>query len=577
MMDHRRARHGFALCLLLALAAGRTALADWAGFAQYGAVAEISIEPGAVDMDVRVREDLFMNPAGADAGSLVPGLLRLMDKSGHIVEGRPVPGSACPALRSGDRVMESVAQADPVQGKTDAPYCEARLHFDVSGKPDTLTLVPPAQSGQKLGVVVSHRGVPLADLGALEAPARLTLDWNDPWRSRFEAPGRIRRHSAPRSFLYVEPYEVRHEVLLRLEDLAPYLRFRPRDPQNLGAGERESLKQAVGDFLRTRNPVRINGAAVEPQLDRVEFLRFGRQGMQQAGDSEPLYPASALVGAILVYLTEAPAETVDLQWELFGAGLERRPVTLYFGKESFEFEATPRDPVFRWSSEEALGLAPEVEEPAPPPAGENESAVWRVLFRTAAATAALAAALGFIRHKHPVLAGAALAVAVAAMLFPQTLGLIGQPEARTEAFPLPQVQTRLEALLHNVYRAYALRGEEASYDRLAMSLDGPLLEDVYLRQRRAVLARSQGLGGEGRVSRIEILDDGLASRRLGPSSFEVTGRWIAHGTVSHWGHSHDRHNLYAARMVLSIAGDGTWKITAMDLLEGRPSAPHARS
>jgi hypothetical protein len=559
MMNHRRGRHGLALCLLLYVAAGTAAFADWAGFAQYGAVAEISIEPGAVDMDIRIKESMFQNPAGADAASLVPGLLRLKDKSGHIIEGR----------------MESVAKADPVQGKTDTPYFEARVHFEVSDKPDTLTLAPSPQPGRKLGVVVSHRSVPLADLGALDAPARLMLDWNDPWRSRFEDPGRIRRHSTPRSFLYVEPYEVRHEVLLRLEDLAPYLHFKPGDPQNLGAGERESLKQAVGDFLRTHNPVRINDAAGEPQLDRVEFLRFGRQGMQKAGDSEPIYPPSALVGAILVYLTEAPAETVDLQWELFGPSLERRPVTLYFGQESFEFDATPRDPVFRWSSEEALGLAPEVEQPSPAPAADDERGIPAIRFQTGVLAVLCAAWLA--RRRHPVLAGTGLAAAIAAMLIPQMPGLIGQPEARTEAFPRPQVQTRLEALLHNVYRAYALRGEEASYDRLAMSLDGPLLEDVYLRQRRAVLARNQGLGGEGRVSRIEVLGDGLATRRLGPSSFEVTGRWIAHGTVSHWGHSHDRHNLYAARMVLNIAGDGTWKITAMDILEGQPSPSPARS
>lgn len=561
MMDHRRGRHGVALCLLLAVAAGTTAFADWAGFGQYGAVAEISIEPGAVDMDIRSKESMFTNPAGADGKPLVPELLRLQDKNGNFVEGR----------------LESVAKADAASGKTDGPYYEARVHFDVSGKPDTLTLVPTAQPGQKLAVVVSHRGVPLADLGALEAPARLMLDWNDPWRSRFDDPGRIRRHSAPRSFLYVEPYEVRHEVLLRLEDLAPYLRFKPKNPQDLSASEREFLKQAVGDFLRTRNPVRVNGTVVEAQLDRVEFLHFGRQGLQKAGDSEPLYPASALVGAILVYLTEAPAETVDLQWELFGPGLERRPVTLYFGKESFEFDATRRDPVFRWSAEEALGLAPEVEPPAPALAADDEHNLPAIRFQTAAAAVAFLAAAWFARRKHPVLAGTGLAAAVAAMLFPQAIGLIGQPEARTEAFTRPQVQTRLEALLHNVYRAYALHGEEAGYDRLAMSLEGSLLEEVYLRQRRAVMARNQGLGGEGRVSRIEVLGDGLATRKLGPSSFEVTGQWVAHGTVSHWGHSHDRHNLYAARMVLSIAGDGTWKITAMDLLEGRPSPSPARS
>lgn len=34
--------------------------------------------------------------------------------------------------------------------------------------------------------------------------------------------------------------------------------------------------------------------------------------------------------------------------------------------------------------------------------------------------------------------------------FSLTLGLIGQPEARTEAFLRPKVKNRLEALLHDV-------------------------------------------------------------------------------------------------------------------------------
>ena len=47
--------------------------------------------------------------------------------------------------------------------------------------------------------------------------ATLNLDWADPWYSRFDNPNLKRHHkSALMSFLYVEPYEVRHEILARI-------------------------------------------------------------------------------------------------------------------------------------------------------------------------------------------------------------------------------------------------------------------------------------------------------------------------------------------------------------------------
>ena len=43
-------------------------------------------------------------------------------------------------------------------------------------------------------------------------------------------------------------------------------------------------------------------------------------------------------------------------------------------------------------------------------------------------------------------------------------------------------------------------------------------------------------------------------------------RWIAAGTVEHWGHSHNRRNQYDAILTLAPIDD-VWKITAIELLE----------
>ena len=141
----------------------------------------------------------------------------------------------------------------------------------------------------------------------------------------------------------------------------------------------------------------------------------------------------------------------------------------------------------------------------------------------------------------------------------------------------------LQTLLHNAYRAFQLRSEEAVYDRLAKSLDEPLLESIYLQQRRSRIQQAKGLGGEGHVERIEVLE---AKRMNSPDGgwrplFSAAGanekgheigvdaRWKAIGVVSHWGHSHQRDNLYRARLTLRREAAGNWKIASMSFADGQ--------
>jgi hypothetical protein len=142
-------------------------------------------------------------------------------------------------------------------------------------------------------------------------------------------------------------------------------------------------------------------------------------------------------------------------------------------------------------------------------------------------------------------------------------------EAQAQTLNKPQTQALLQSLLHNAYRAFQLRDEEKAYDRLAKSLDGELLDDIYLQQRRALLQQAQGLGGEGKVDRIEILESQAIPLQEQPMAWQIAARWLAHGTVSHWGHAHERHNLYQARLTLRATTGGQWKITAMEFLGGQ--------
>ncbi|NJD05274.1 MAG: hypothetical protein FIA97_02110 [Methylococcaceae bacterium] len=514
-----RVRRALMRCLLL-LVLPAAALADWSNFNRYHAIAELRIDDGGIAVDLRLTESGWSKLIAA--------------RTPEVSEGEAVAGLVVVGVPSGGRPTASPPATQHVavgaEGNDGAAYYQAQWTLALPADAKTLQLrAGDGLAKDDLGLIVLHRGVPVSDLIALDKPLTLTLDQTDPWSSHFDDPALIRRHAEPRSYVYVEPYEVRHEVLIRLADLIGAIEPSGRNPSRIPAGQRPELKRKIGEFLLGKNPVTIDGEGLKPLLDRVEFVQFSRSGMLPVDEAQDLDVATALVGAVIVYLTGQPAQSLAVRWELLGPQTASRAVSVILGKESFDGYLTRTEPIFSWSREDALD---------PIPATETSD------------SAAVAAITELTGEK------------LAAML---------------------------QSLLHNAYRAFQLRDEEAVYDRLAKSLADPLLEDIYLQQRRSQLQQAKGLGGEGRVERIELLEakrvdrarrdwTSILSGATGDAQreVEVEARWKALGEVSHWGHGHPRENLYAARLTLHRDAANGWKIAALHFLDGQRLGPVAR-
>ena len=141
---------------------------------------------------------------------------------------------------------------------------------------------------------------------------------------------------------------------------------------------------------------------------------------------------------------------------------------------------------------------------------------------------------------------------------------LGQPQ-----FILGQVSEEeaiviFSHLLKNVYRAFDFREESDIYDKLAISLEGHLLTDIYLQTQKSMALENQG-GAVATVKKVEITEvkkETFSSQ--GKTAFRT--KWIAEGTLEHWGHSHNRQNKYDAILTISPVND-VWKITDIKLLE----------
>jgi len=118
--------------------------------------------------------------------------------------------------------------------------------------------------------------------------------------------------------------------------------------------------------------------------------------------------------------------------------------------------------------------------------------------------------------------------------------------------------------LHNIYRAFDYREESDIYDKLARSVSGELLTDIFLETKRSLVLANQG-GAQAKVKDV-MLDSVEVQPNEGQNSFKVVAGWTVHGSVGHWGHIHQRSNRYQALLTVAVEGQ-QWKLREMTVLQ----------
>jgi hypothetical protein len=160
---------------------------------------------------------------------------------------------------------------------------------------------------------------------------------------------------------------------------------------------------------------------------------------------------------------------------------------------------------------------------------------------------------------------AVILIAASVALYPFLKVAVAKP-----AVLAPQMTDRdavdvLNSLLKNIYRSFDFREEDDVYDRLATSVSGDLLSEIYLQNRKSLVVTQAG-GARARVKAVEILEVDVNQLTGHPLGRLFHAKWTATGTVGHWGHIHMRKNQYEANISVEPVG-GAWKITDLELLE----------
>lgn len=454
----------------------------------------------------------------------------------------------------------------------------AEIEYRFQGRPQTITFTPPlddeGRAMASIGFIAYHKSVPIIDFRYLSAEVVLNLDWRDPWYSKFSNPNLKRHHkSALMSFLYVEPYEVRHEILVRVKDLENWMDLGLRGDEYIEADELDPLKRRVGEFLLLKNPVHINGEPAKPILDRTSFVTVSITGIQLLESAERLEISTAIVGIIIAYITDGLPNEVTVDWELFTDQIERVPVSAIDPAGPLPSFVDPNDRVHKWTNFLKNYEMPTVADI------EADAALTDINIPVVSLACVLALIpLGWRitkqeKKRMPIIAAAGLTV-IAVATFPFATVSIGKPGVIAPTLQQVEAKTVLQSLLDNVYRAFDFREEEDVYDKLAHSVTGELLTEFYLQSRRSFEIQRAG-GAQAKVKEVEVLQVDAADNPERPYSYDLNARWSALGTVGHWGHVHTRKNVYDAVVTVDVV-DGVWKITELDLLEEKRVDPYGK-
>jgi len=495
-----------------------------------------------------------------DTGETLQADLRLAEPRLRKDRFSPFAGMVNPFTRQ--RTPEAPADKRVLYAELVYPFAETA--------PKTLTMIPPLDAEGRprvtIGFIVYHKSVPVIDFRYLGAPSTLTLD-PDPWYSRFDNPNLKRHHKdALMSFLYVEPYEVRHEILTRVKDLTEWMDLGLRDDRYIEIDELEPLKQRIGAFLLTKNPVTVDGKALKPILDRTNYVKVRLTGIRILEVPERLEVASAIVGVIISYITDGMPQRVSVDWELFTDRIQRVPATATDPAGPLMSYVEPGDSVHTWTNFLKNYELPTV----------HEVDVAGSLGELRVPLVSLVCLVGFlgmlgwiaarVRGRGPLrlpLAIAAFLLATGAAAYPFAQVTLSRPVLMAGALNDEQAAALLNTLLKNVYRAFDFREEEDVYDKLALSVSGDLLTDIYLQNRRSMAIQQAG-GAQAKIKEVAV--EGASAEQIDGDglTYALSARCTALGSVGHWGHVHQRKNRYEA-VVNVAARDGAWKIVGLEL------------
>ncbi|GAB2517512.1 hypothetical protein [Microbulbifer agarilyticus] len=453
---------------------------------------------------------------------------------------------------------------------TDKTILKVEARYALQGIQE-ITFHPPVdKSGlpaTNIGFTSRHGATVVNNFAYLSQVETLQIDWDDPWNTAFKNLN-IRRHNrAPvMSFLYIEPRQVRHDVLLRPSKLAEW-NGQPFDAWTpLEQATRDALVTATKQYLHAKNPTSIDGESAEPDSTSIVFLQATDSGFALIPKTQPIELGSTLIGYRENYAVARLPSQVDVQWNLFDPTMRKVPTLIQDPAGPFPTHTTADFPVIEWTNflknySEPEGSAVLVQSPR-----VQIPTLYPILI--VAIFLVILLSRGLPQRWHWL--ARSLTSGTVGLIF-VIAGFLILPARLATPLPAPinerQLTQASQDLLMQVAVAYQERQEQKLEQALSRLISSTDYESIANNLSR-VYQPLTSVGGLGQTRDLRNFSLQHIERIEGEGdlAFRTIAQWQATVEGHYWGHSDRRQ--YQIRADLEIRQQGnSWKIAAFTPLK----------
>ena len=155
-------------------------------------------------------------------------------------------------------------------------------------------------------------------------------------------------NAAVQSFLAVEPFEIRHEVMLRIAGFVNELAI--TDEGTIDIFSQPDMLRQLTDLVLSSTQVEVDGAAPEAVVRRADFMTVDPTGALPRANPVPEQVSQAVVGVGIAYPTPGMAEGVSLSWSRF-PGVDGAVAATVIDPETVASEVlTASQPAVAWEN-----------------------------------------------------------------------------------------------------------------------------------------------------------------------------------------------------------------------------------
>ncbi|WP_170335498.1 hypothetical protein [Ruegeria arenilitoris] len=443
------------------------------------------------------------------------------------------------------------------------------MEFPFERPPERITFTPPLNNDgiplASIGVVAEHLGVPVTDYRYLSQAETMLPDWDDPWFTVFENPNLTRHHKSPlMSFLTMEPREVRHEIIFRLQDFEAWSGLDLGGTHRLTREDVASIKSAAAAFFKNKIPVTIDGTLVQPEAVKVSRIKVGAEGLLVLPDEAEAKRKTMLLGVVLSYPNRSLANRVEMTWQLFPEGLDVIPITLTDPAGGVPSQVYRSDPTVVWQNHLTKWEDPKTRPVIVKTAGLPEMPLVAMALGIAAFICAALASQSTAKKRLFLIGVCGAASAAAIVTFPQKQPLPFVPAPTQDEAASHQV---MHSFLTNISAAMLEPRDVQFKDALEPFVDVSNRNDVGTEMRRG-LSVTLPSGALARVDDISDLQVERFSADTGNNQHQVLANWTAEVSGGHWGHLHRRAVLYRGMFDISRSGD-RWKLDGLTIISAK--------